>query len=146
LVGDQWVGTGDLGPLACLAHRYRAGDDEPDVDYVLGGPARVAPGATTPGEGDPGVAPAPVSKRTKSPELADTRSHVPHPVVIGVDECQVWFEHPTYGEEFEDICTDLVKRGPVLGFVLIVATQRPDTKSLPTGISAKRIHPVQKQL
>jgi DNA segregation ATPase FtsK/SpoIIIE, S-DNA-T family len=57
-------------------------------------------------------------------------------VVIGVDECQVWFEHPQHGKEFEDICTDLVKRGPALGFVQILATQRPDAKSLPTGISA----------
>jgi DNA segregation ATPase FtsK/SpoIIIE, S-DNA-T family len=28
-------GTGDLSPLACLAHRYRAGDDEQDIDYAL---------------------------------------------------------------------------------------------------------------
>jgi DNA segregation ATPase FtsK/SpoIIIE, S-DNA-T family len=71
-----------------------------------------------------------------TPELASDHRHGLHPVVIGVDECQIWFEHPTYGKEFEDICTDLVKRGPALGFVLIVATQRPDAKSLPTGISA----------
>jgi DNA segregation ATPase FtsK/SpoIIIE, S-DNA-T family len=29
-----------------------------------------------------------------------------------------------------------VKRGPALGIILILATQRPDAKSLPTGISA----------
>ena len=41
--------------------------------------------------------------------------------------------------EFEAICTDLVKRGPALGIVLILATQRPDAKSLPTGISANAV-------
>ena len=56
--------------------------------------------------------------------------------MIAVDECQVWFEHPKHGGEFEEICTDLVKRGPAVGMVLILATQRPDAKSLPTGISA----------
>lgn len=56
--------------------------------------------------------------------------------MIGVDECQVWFEHPKHGTEFEEHCTDLVKRGPALGITVLLATQRPDSKSLPTGISA----------
>ena len=49
------------------------------------------------------------------------------------------FEHPKHGAEFEDICTDLVKRGPATGIILILATQRPDAKSLPTGISANAV-------
>jgi DNA segregation ATPase FtsK/SpoIIIE, S-DNA-T family len=44
------------------------------------------------------------------------------PVVVGVDECQVMFEHPKHGTEFEDICADVVKRGPATGIVLILAT------------------------
>jgi S-DNA-T family DNA segregation ATPase FtsK/SpoIIIE len=59
-----------------------------------------------------------------------------HPIVVGVDECQVLFEHPESGKEFEEIITDLVKRGPATGIVVLLATQRPDAKSLPTGISA----------
>jgi S-DNA-T family DNA segregation ATPase FtsK/SpoIIIE len=59
-----------------------------------------------------------------------------HPIVVGLDECQRAFEHPEYGAELTEICTDLVKRGPALGIILIVATQRPDKASLPTGISA----------
>ena len=49
------------------------------------------------------------------------------------------FEHPKHGAELEAICTDLAKRGPALGIVLILATQRPDAKSLPTGISANAV-------
>src|ERR1700734_1911301 len=49
------------------------------------------------------------------------------------------FEHPTHGSEFEEICTDLVKRGPATGIVLLLATQRPDARSLPTGISANAV-------
>ncbi|MCZ9348088.1 cell division protein FtsK, partial [Streptomyces sp. TRM76130] len=56
--------------------------------------------------------------------------------VVGVDECQVLFEHPEHGKEFEEVITDLVKRGPATGIVVLLATQRPDAKSLPTGISA----------
>jgi S-DNA-T family DNA segregation ATPase FtsK/SpoIIIE len=71
-----------------------------------------------------------------TPALADRKSLGLHPVVIGVDECQVWFEHPQHGAEFDEICTDLVKRGPALGIVLLLATQRPDAKAIPTGIGA----------
>ena len=52
---------------------------------------------------------------------------------------QVRFEHPSYGAEFEEICTDLVKRGPALGIFLLLATQRPDAKAIPTGISANAV-------
>jgi S-DNA-T family DNA segregation ATPase FtsK/SpoIIIE len=62
-----------------------------------------------------------------------------HPIVVGVDECQVWFEHPDHGAEIEEICTDLVKRGPATGIVLLLATQRPDSKSIPTQISDNAI-------
>ena len=57
-------------------------------------------------------------------------------IVIGIDECQVWFEHGEYGDELREICTDLVKRGPALGITLLLATQRPDTNAIPTDISA----------
>ncbi|MER7291278.1 cell division protein FtsK, partial [Streptomyces lydicus] len=62
-----------------------------------------------------------------------------HPIVAGFDECQVPFEHEEHGKEIEAICTDLVKRGPALGIVTLFGTQRPDAKSLPTGISANAV-------
>jgi hypothetical protein len=51
----------------------------------------------------------------------------------------VLLEHPVYGGEAETICTDLTKRGPALGILLWLATQRPDPKSIPTGISANAV-------
>jgi S-DNA-T family DNA segregation ATPase FtsK/SpoIIIE len=51
----------------------------------------------------------------------------------------VLFEHDKYGAELESICTDITKRGPALGIIGMYATQRPDAKSLPTGISANAI-------
>jgi DNA segregation ATPase FtsK/SpoIIIE, S-DNA-T family len=71
-----------------------------------------------------------------TPELARRIDLGLHPIVVGLDECQRWFEHPTHGKELEAIVTDLVKRGPALGIVVMLATQRPDAKSLPTGISS----------
>lgn len=129
-------GTGDLGPLEGVSHRYRAGDDEDDIEYALTNmraqQEELRRRAKVIRELPRHLCP----ENKVTPELASTRRHGLHPIVIGVDECQRWFEHPKHGKEFEAICTDLVRRGPALGFVLILATQRPDAKSLPTGISA----------
>jgi S-DNA-T family DNA segregation ATPase FtsK/SpoIIIE len=79
----------------------------------------------------------PESKVT--PALASDKSLGLHPIVVGFDECQVPFEHEKYGAELESIATDLAKRGPALGIVGMFATQRPDAKSLPPGISANAV-------
>jgi S-DNA-T family DNA segregation ATPase FtsK/SpoIIIE len=132
----DFKGTGDLGPLEPVAHRYRAGDDDEDIAYALADfrALREELRRRTKVIRDLPRDVCPANKVT--PELAGRKSLGLHPVVIAADECQVMFEHPQHGGEFEEICTDLVKRGPALGLVLILATQRPDAKSLPTGISA----------
>jgi DNA segregation ATPase FtsK/SpoIIIE, S-DNA-T family len=132
-------GTGDLSALEIVAHRYRCGDDEDDIEYAVEDlrelqremrrrtrVIRELPRSV-----------CPESKVT--PELAKRADLGLHPIVIGVDECQRWFEHPTHGKELESITTDLVKRGPALGIIVMLATQRPDAKSLPTGISANAV-------
>jgi DNA segregation ATPase FtsK/SpoIIIE, S-DNA-T family len=65
----------------------------------------------------------PESKVT--PALAGDKRDGLHPIVVGADECQVVFEHPVHGAEFESICTDITKCGRALGIVGIFATQRP---------------------
>jgi DNA segregation ATPase FtsK/SpoIIIE, S-DNA-T family len=135
-------GTGDLAPLRQVAHRYRAGDDPDDIEYMVA---------------DFRALQAEMRRRTKlirkiadeqpercpenkiTEELANDKGLRLGPVVAAIDECQIAFEHPAYGAEMESICTDLVKRGPALGILLILATQRPDAKSIPTGISANAV-------
>ena len=72
-------------------------------------------------------------------ELADKRSLGLWPIVVTADECQRWFEHKRHGEELTSSAEDLVRRGPAGGIIPIFATQRPDAKSLPTGISGNAI-------
>lgn len=132
-------GTGDLSALEPVAHRYRAGDDDEDIAYCLTAMRELR---------------TEMRRRTKvirelprdlcpenkvTDDLANIKKFGLYPVVAGADECQVWFEHPKHGDEFEEICTDLIKRGPATGINLILATQRPDAKSLPTGISANAV-------
>ncbi|MFC8765166.1 cell division protein FtsK [Streptomyces sp. NPDC057193] len=130
-------GTGDLDPVGnAVSHRHAAGDDDEAIEYALADfrelreELRRRTGAIRSLPRDI----CPENKVTS--QLADMHSLGLHPIVVGVDECQVLFEHPAHGKEFEEIATDLVKRGPATGIVLLLATQRPDAKSLPTGISA----------
>lgn len=128
-------GTGDLGPLEPVCHAYRAGDEDEDIEYALASlreiQAEMRRRAKVIRELPRDLCPE--SKVTT--ELADSKSLGLQPIVLGIDECQMWFEHPEHGKEFEDICTDLVKRGPALAIIPLFATQRPDSKSLPKGIS-----------
>ncbi|MGW0089604.1 cell division protein FtsK [Streptomyces sp. NPDC003328] len=130
-------GTGDLDPVGeKVSHRHGVGEEDETLQYALADfralreelRRRTKVIRSLPRDI------CPESKVTSA--LASKRSLGLHPIVIGVDECQVLFEHPDYGKEFEEIATDLVKRGPATGIVLLLATQRPDAKSLPTGISA----------
>jgi S-DNA-T family DNA segregation ATPase FtsK/SpoIIIE len=129
-------GTGDLAPLECVAHRYRAGDDPEDIEYAIKDLRALREEMRRRTKVIRGL-PRTICPESKvTPDLAKDKTLRLHPVVIGVDECQIWFEHPKYGAEFEEICTDLVKRGPALAIILILATQRPDAKSIPAGIKA----------
>ncbi|MFG1609498.1 cell division protein FtsK [Actinoplanes sp. NPDC049265] len=132
-------GTGDLSPLEPVSHRYRAGDDEEDIEYLVTALREVH---------------TEMRRRTKvirdlprdlcpenkvTDELASNRKLGLFPIGIGIDECQRGFEHPKYGAEIEEICEDLIRRGPAVAIFLLLATQRPDAKSLPTGISANAV-------
>ena len=68
-------------------------------------------------------------------EVAGTHAYLVADGVVA-HNCQRAFEHPQYGDEIEDIFTDLVKRGPALAIMAMLATQRPDAKSIPPGIKA----------
>jgi DNA segregation ATPase FtsK/SpoIIIE, S-DNA-T family len=135
-------GTGDLAPLRPVAHRYRAGDEPEDIEYLVNDfrklrteMRRRTKVIRTLADERPDLCP----DNKVTPELAADKRHGLHPIVIAVDECQVMFEHPAYGAELETIATDLVKRGPALGMLIMLATQRPDAKSIPTGISANAV-------
>jgi S-DNA-T family DNA segregation ATPase FtsK/SpoIIIE len=132
-------GTGDLSPAEPVAHRYRAGDDDEDILYMLSDFRELREELRRRTKVIRGL-PRDICPENKvTPDLASRKSLRLHPIVIGVDECQVMFEHPKYGAEFEEIATDLVKRGPATGIVLLLATQRPDSKSIPTAISANAV-------
>ena len=132
-------GTGDLKPLARVSHSYRAGDEDEDMEYLMADIRQVHKELRrrTKAINDLPSKLCPENKVTD--ELASKKSLGLHPIIIGIDECQRLFEHDSHGDEAEAICEDLVKRGPATGIVIILATQRPDKDSLPTGIRANAV-------
>ncbi|MEV7983346.1 cell division protein FtsK [Streptomyces sp. NPDC086519] len=139
LLAFDLKGTGDLGALEPVCHRYRAGEEDEDIEYILHALREIKEELRRRAKVIKSLprSRCPESKVTAA--LANDKSLGLHPIAIGIDECQVVFEHEKYGAEIESICTDITKRGPALGIIGMFATQRPDSKSLPTGISANAI-------
>ncbi|MFF3326092.1 cell division protein FtsK [Streptomyces sp. NPDC002889] len=135
----DFKGTGDFKALEPVCHRYRAGEEDEDIEYVVQAlrelKAELRRRAKVIKSLPSSICPE--SKVTSA--LAGDKRYGLHPIVAGFDECQVPFEHEKHGAEIESICTDLVKRGPALGIVAMFGTQRPDAKSLPPGISANAV-------
>jgi S-DNA-T family DNA segregation ATPase FtsK/SpoIIIE len=76
-----------------------------------------------------------------TPELAKIKAYRLHPILIVLDECHLAFDTGTgpagkLGEEITGLSEYLVRVGPAAGVSVIAATQRPDAKSLPSGIRA----------
>ena len=132
-------GTGDFSVLEPVAYRYRAGDDPDDLAYALADLRDLGAELRRRAKVIRGLPRDKCPENKATPELAGIRSLGLHPIVLGVDECQRWFEHPGHGTEIQAVCEDLVRRGPALGIVPLFGTQRPDARSLPTAISANAV-------
>lgn len=132
-------GTGDLGALEPVAHRYRAGEEDEDIEYILHALREIKAELRRRAKVIKSLPRSRCPESKVTPALANDKSLGLHPIGIGIDECQVLFEHEKHGPEIESICTDITKRGPALGIIGMYATQRPDAKSLPPGISANAV-------
>lgn len=136
-------GTGDLSALKLVAHRYGVGDEPEDIEQQLtemrelhAELRRRVKVIRTLAEEQPALCPD--TKVTT--QLASMRELGLEPILLGVDECQRWFEHEDAAtKKVTQICTDLVKRGPAAGIIAYFATQKPDASSLPTGIADNSI-------
>lgn len=132
-------GTGDLSSLAQVAHAYGVGDEPEDITEqleqmrevreVMRARTRLVRELSLDENPDRG-------KVTDALATGDPGRF--GPIVVLVDEVQVWTqEHDDKAvrEEFIAILRDLVKRGPALGIIPLVATQKPDAKSIPSAIA-----------
>jgi S-DNA-T family DNA segregation ATPase FtsK/SpoIIIE len=139
LLAFDLKGTGDFGALEPVCHRYRAGEEDDDIEYILHALREIKAELRRRAKVIKSLPRTRCPESKVTPALANDKSLGLHPIAISIDECQVLFEHEKHGAELESICTDITKRGPALGIIGMYATQRPDAKSLPTGISANAV-------
>ncbi len=137
---ELWVfnlkGTADLDAAGKVAHRYTSGIDDQAIEAALVTlrdlraeiVRRAAALKNLPKDL------CPDGKVTR--QLANHHTLGLHPLVAIIDECQNLFSHATFGKEAGELATDIIKLGRALGVILLLATQRPDAASLPTGVSS----------
>ncbi|TDC76445.1 DUF3631 domain-containing protein [Actinomadura sp. 7K507] len=129
-------GTGDLSAMEKVAHQYGSGQDDETLAAALEALREVRKDlerrAKTIRKLPKDICP----ENKVTPDLAAKRSLRLYPSVFVLDECQNLFAHPDYGDEAARLAIDIIKLGRALGVILLLATQRPDKDSLPTGVSA----------
>ncbi|MFC5821153.1 FtsK/SpoIIIE domain-containing protein [Nonomuraea harbinensis] len=129
-------GTGDLSALEKVAHHYAKGATDSAKAACVASLAEVYAELDRRAEVIDGLPRHQAPEFKVTPELAAWRDLGLHPMVVAIDECQELFADDEYGEEAAKYATAIIKRGPALGIILILATQRPDKDSLPKAISA----------
>jgi S-DNA-T family DNA segregation ATPase FtsK/SpoIIIE len=129
-------GTGDLDFAEKYAHHYGSGADNATKAACLASLREVY------GELErraKAIASLPKDVRPENKvtsELAAKRSLKLFPLLFVIDECQELFADAELGKEAGELAIAIIKRGRALGIILLLATQRPDKDSLPTGVSA----------
>ncbi|MFF4197079.1 FtsK/SpoIIIE domain-containing protein [Nonomuraea sp. NPDC001831] len=129
-------GTGDLSALEKVAHHYAKGATDSAKAACVASLAEVYAELDRRAEVIDGMPRHQAPEFKVTPELAARRELGLHPMVVAIDECQELFADDEYGEEAAKYATAIIKRGPALGIILVLATQRPDKDSLPKAISA----------
>lgn len=129
-------GGRDFKPLAPICHRFRSGESDEDLGYVLDGMREMSADMRRRYQVMEGLDEneCPESKTTAL--LARHRKLGLHPRLLLVDEVQVLYDHPVFGKEAQALVTDISKRGPACGIIVVQATQRIDAASIPKPISS----------
>jgi S-DNA-T family DNA segregation ATPase FtsK/SpoIIIE len=139
-LAELWIhelkGSGDLDPLEACAHRFVSGIHDEAIGYAAESLKllRAEIGRRTERLKALDRALCPDKRVTR--DIAARRSLKLWPIVCIVDEAQNLFAHEKVGKQAGDDATFIIKIGPAFGVILVLATQRPDAKSLPTGVSA----------
>ncbi|WP_035696323.1 hypothetical protein, partial [Glycomyces tenuis] len=129
-------GTGDLSFAEAYAHRYASGFDDEEIEAALIALRDLRSECKRRVRIIKGLPKDLCPENKVTPQLASRKDLGLHPLVVAIDECQELFTHAEYGKEAAELAEKIVKLGRALGITLILATQRPDKDSLPTGVSA----------
>ncbi|MGC5288974.1 cell division protein FtsK [Micromonospora sp. DT231] len=132
----DFKGTGGLDPLEKVSARYASGQDDDTAEEGLIALRELRKECQRRAAIIKGLPKAVCPDNKVTPELARRKKLGLHWLVVALDEVQELFSHPEFGKEAGELAEKIIKLGRALGVILVVATQRPDAKSLPTGVSA----------
>ncbi|WP_028680675.1 cell division protein FtsK [Salinispora arenicola] len=132
----DFKGTGGLDPLEKVSARYASGQDDDTAEEGLLALRELRKECQRRAAVIKGLPKAVCPDNKVTPELARRKKLGLHWLVVALDEVQELFSHPEFGKEAGELAEKIIKLGRALGVILVVATQRPDAKSLPTGVSA----------
>jgi S-DNA-T family DNA segregation ATPase FtsK/SpoIIIE len=131
-------GTGDLGMCERVAHRYASGAGTDALDAAMQSLEELYNDLEKRAKTITRIA---KTRPADCPENKVTRALCRESglglglEVVIIDECQELFSHKDYRDDAERLCEGIIKRGPALGMIILLATQRPDAKSLPRSVS-----------
>ena len=138
-LAEQWIhelkGSGDLDPLEKTCHRYCSGVDDASIGYAADSLARLRREVEARTERLKALPRELCPDKRVTRQIAARRALKLWPVVCTIDEAQNLFAHPEHGKQASADAEFIIKIGPAFGVILVLATQRPDKASLPTGIS-----------
>lgn len=127
-------GTGDLDAFEPLCTRFASGIDDDSIAYAAESLSMLRGECEKRGPKIKRLPPSICPDKRVTREIAAKYRDL-RPVACTIDECQNLFAHPKYGKQAGTDAEFVIKIGPAMGIFLILATQRPDKESLPTGVS-----------
>jgi S-DNA-T family DNA segregation ATPase FtsK/SpoIIIE len=132
----EFKGTGDLEAAEKVAHHYASGVDDDTLAACVASLEEVYADLARRARVIQGLPKTICPENKVTPQLAARTDLRLHPLVVYIDECQELFSHKSHGARAGELCEAIIKRGPAMGVILVLATQRPDKDSLPTAVSA----------
>jgi DNA segregation ATPase FtsK/SpoIIIE, S-DNA-T family len=138
-LAEMWVhelkGSGDLDPLERVSHRFVSGVDDESIGYAADSLRLLRAEVMRRTERLKALDRELCPDKRVTRQIADKASLKLRPVVCFIDEAQNLFADPGHGKAAGIDAEFVIKIGPAFGVILIIATQRPDKASLPTGVS-----------
>jgi S-DNA-T family DNA segregation ATPase FtsK/SpoIIIE len=138
-LAEEWVhelkGSGDLDPLERIAHRFVSGVDDESIGYAAESLRLLRAEIMRRTERLKALPRELCPDKRVTRQIAARASYRLRPIACIIDEAQNLFAHPEHGKAAGLDAEFIIKIGPAFGVFLILATQRPDKASLPTGVS-----------
>jgi len=136
---ELWVhelkGSGDLDLLEKVSHRFGSGIHDEAIGYAAESLRLLRAEIERRAERLKALPRELCPDRRVTREIAQRRSLKLWPVGCFIDEIQNLMAQLRFGKQAGADAEFVIKVGPAFGVFLVLATQRPDKASLPTGIS-----------